>query len=75
MLDVRRDCGVRKVLDEGAFPVGAQALRIEGVEGSVQGRIWQRTAPIGNDRRHVSEWLQDSLGLVERARRVHHYEA
>jgi hypothetical protein len=42
MLDVRRDCGVRKVLDEAAFPVGTQALGIEGIESSVQGRVLQQ---------------------------------
>jgi hypothetical protein len=33
MLDMRSDGFVRKLLDEGTLPVGADALRIEGVEG------------------------------------------
>ena len=75
MLDVRRDRRVRKVLDEGALPVGAEALRIEGVEGAVQRRVRQRTAPVGDDRSDIPERLEDALGLVERAGPVHHHQA
>src|SRR3954464_14721251 len=74
MLDMGRDRSVRKVLDECPFPVCAEALRIERVEGAVQCRVWQRTASVGNDRRDLSKWLQHFLGLVEGACPVHNDE-
>ena len=75
MLDVGRNRSVRKVPDEGPFPIRTEPLRIERVEGAVQRRIRQRTASVGNDRRDVSERFQHLLGLVERAGPVHHYQA
>ncbi len=71
MLDNGRDRVGRKLVDEGTLPVGADAFRIEPVEGGVQRRVGQLPRPVRNDGSHVEERLQDSLGLLERAGPVH----
>ena len=71
MLDVCRDRGIGKVVDEGAFPDALKALRMEAVEGAVQRRIRQRTATVGDDGGDLSERFQDALDLVEQAGPMH----
>lgn len=74
MFDMSRDRGLGQFLDEGALPVGPDPLGIEAVERTVQRGIRQRARPVGYDRGDVHERLEDLLGLVERARPMHHGE-
>ena len=68
MLEVRGDGLGGQFFDEGALPVGTDALGVEGVERRVQRRIGQWAGSVGHNRGHIPEGLQDLLGLVKRAR-------